>query len=315
MTPRAIIKKALFHHRMYEQLKDTLLSKEKVRDINEIDAKYRTAEKDRNIAWQQLKISQQQQNIERQRILVAGSVLFALLVTCMVVLIYRHKRRIARRSEEIEHLKAQMEGEENERKRIARELHDGLGGILTSARLNLDTLQHKKMVTRGDMGGIAKLLQEMGDEVHRTAHNLMPDILEEQDLWQALLVYCEQINISGKIATDVQAHGDITGIDKQIALPLYRIAQELIQNAVKHSGGSLLSVQIRNDASSGKLYLSVEDNGIGYDTAAYHSGMGLKNIRDRVNMLNGYISIESAPGMGTTVFIEIELPGVRDGQS
>ncbi len=300
-------KKSLTHYRIYEQLKDTLLSKEKVRDINEIDAKYRTAEKDRDIARKQLMISRQQLNIERTRLLAIGMAIFFLLLTGIALLIYRHKRRTEQRDKEIERLKANMEGEENERKRIARELHDGVGGILTSAKLTLDNLQLKPSITGQDIGSVAELLQEMGDEVHRTAHNLMPDILEDQDLWYALQAYCDQVEEASGIVTDLQAHGDTHNLDKRIALPLYRIAQELLQNVVKHSGATELSVQLRYEPEVGKLYLSIEDNGKGFDTSATHNGLGLKNIRERVKVLSGFISIESSAAMGTTAYLEIDV--------
>ncbi len=304
--------KALEHKRIHEQMTAKQINLEKARMIYEMEYNYNAARKDKIIAENRLKISQQTQRLERNRFLIAGSFLFSLLLSIIFLLLYQYKRKIARRKVEIENMKARLEGEEMERKRIARELHDGVGGLITCAKLNLVGLRDKNSISWEDIEALSELLQEMGNEVHSTAHNLMANLLDELDLCQALLSYCGQIDAAGKMKTDVQVFGDISEINKETALGLYRITQELVQNALKYADATLLSIQIRMDTEQCKMYLSVEDNGKGYDISAPHSGMGLKNIQERVKLLNGFISVESAASIGTTVFIQLNLSKTRD---
>lgn len=300
-------KESLRERKTGELLRDSLYNVEKTKAINEIEHKYNMAQKDKTIAQNELKIAQQRRHIERMTLLTAAGILVVILVSCIIFIVYRNKRKNEKKEEELEKLRAQMAGEESERKRISRELHDGVGGLLTSARINIQNMKDNYTgVHQSDLRNLSELLTQVSNEVQHTAHNLMPDVLEERNLWFALSAYCDQVEQSWKIPIELHTMGDAALLDSAISLPLYRIAQELVQNAVKHSGGSEIFVQARVDPETHRFMLSVEDNGKGFDTAVNYDGLGLKSVKERVKVLHGFISIASGKDMGTTIFIEID---------
>ncbi len=300
-------KESLEQRKTGELLKDSLYNVERTKAINEIENKYNAAQKDKTIAQNNLKMAQQQRHIERMALLTAAGVLVVIMVSSIIFILYRNRRKTEKKEKELEKLKAQMMGEESERKRISRELHDGVGGLLTSARLNIQTLKDRESVDKEDLINLSELLVQVSNEVQHTAHNLMPDILEERNLWFALSAYCDQLEQSWNIPIELHTMGDISTLSDTISLPLYPIAQELVQNAVKHSRGTQVFVQARMDIETDRLMLSVEDNGKGFDTTINYDGLGLKNVKERVKVLNGFISIASNAGMGTTIFVDIDL--------
>lgn len=233
-----------------------------------------------------------------------------MIFTATAIYFYaRHKRKAAKKAKKIALLKANIDGEEKERQRLARELHDGVGGLLTSARFNLNRIQENSSWNKDELRSMSELLNEISNEVQRTAHNLMPDVIQEHDLWQALWAYTEQITDTlNHIQIDLQTAGNTRDLHPDASLSLYRITQELIQNAIKHSKASRLAIQGRRDGENQKLFLSIEDNGVGFDTSASFYGLGLKNIKERIKLLNGFFSIDSNPVEGGTIaLIDIDL--------
>ena len=154
------------------------------------------------------------------------------------------------------------------------------------------------------------MLQSTAIEVRKTAHNLMPDILLKYTLPEALHLYCEHIDTGDKLQINLQIYGALEELDKFLALSLYRIIQELVQNIIKHSKGTISEIQLRLDGE--KLTVTVEDNGVGFKKNIVSDGLGLQNVRSRIEALQGFISIESAPGMGTTVYIELDLEKMKN---
>lgn len=300
-------KEALEQQRLYEQIKDSQTNTEKLRAINEIDAKYQTAQKDKEIIRKGWQITQQERRLERKNLLIGGLTGGSVLLLLVVVGIFYSRKKISGKDRKIEQLKAMMEGEEKERARISRELHDGIGGMLTGIKMNLKTFQklHEKEPLNEGLNDIMNMLQDMGREIHKTAHNLMPDILLKHNLKDALTLYCEQLDTGGKLEIDLQCYGALENLNKSLELPLYRIIQELIQNIIKHADATLVAIQIRRDEDI--VRISVEDNGAGFDQQEKRPGLGLLNIEARIQALNGYFSIEQARQMGTTAFIELDL--------
>jgi signal transduction histidine kinase len=300
-------KEALVQQRLYEQLKDSQTNTEKLRAINEVEAKYQTAQKDKEIVSKGLQIAQQERRLERKNVLMIAVTGGASLLALVALGIGYSRRKIGMKDRKIEQLKAMMAGEEKERARISRELHDGIGGMLTGIKMNLKTFQkiHEETPAGEGLNDIMDMLQDMGEEIHKTAHNLMPDILLKHNLREALLLYCEQLDTGGKLEIDLQFHGAIDELDKSLELPLYRIIQELLQNIIKHANATLVAIQLRRDDDI--VRISVEDNGTGFSQSGSKPGLGLLNIETRIQALNGYFSIEPAQQMGTTAFIELDI--------
>jgi signal transduction histidine kinase len=182
-----------------------------------------------------------------------------------------------------------IDGEIAERTRLARDLHDGLGGMLSILKLHLD-----------DVADAREMLDQSINELHRVAHHLMPQSLLRDGLKTALDDFCKAI-------PNAQFHyfGDNHRLDDKFELLIYRCAYELLNNAFKYANASNINIQLVKNTDY--VSLTVEDNGCGFDPEKITSGMGLESLRARVAVYNGKIDIFSAPGKGTEVFVELKI--------
>lgn len=192
-------------------------------------------------------------------------------------------------------------GQENERKRLAREMHDGLGPLLTSLKLtiqalDLDSIQRKK---------VNGLIDHTIAEIRRVTYDLMPPALLDFGVGRAMLHFVEMIRKSSEleIRYDDSTKESGSAISPEMNICLFRVCQELLHNAIKHSGATRVALSITEFDEKVSLYYS--DNGRGFDTDKPGSGSGLKNIEERIAVFDGYMHIASSDN-GTTV--EIELP-------
>ncbi len=288
------IREALQYTQRYIQLKDSVLNKEKLQIITQLEVKYRTVQKDKELAEKQLMIISQKRKIEQKNMWITGAATGAGLLAVLLFVYYRNSRH----RQKIVALKAMIEGEERERTRIAQDLHDGIGGMLAAVQMRLSN------VNDTDAPDIRELVRETANEVRKTAHNLMPDIIQRYDLIEALRIYCDKINRSDKgVQIEVQVHEPLPAPDKTRQLSLYRVIQEIVQNIVKHAQATLAVIQISHQHN--KMNIIVEDNGKGFHPEETEYGLGIRNMQLRIHMLEGTLSVESAPGMGTTVNISI----------
>ncbi|PZF72681.1 tetratricopeptide repeat-containing sensor histidine kinase [Taibaiella soli] len=299
-------------------LVEDMLEKQADSSINRLEDNYRVAQKDKQIAQKQLLLSKKELEIKNKNSWIIGFSAGLLLLGMLLFIVVRlnnHKRHLNEmeirnltQEKQLLYLKAIMEGEEKERARLARDLHDGIGGMLASAKMTLGAI--KDADRTASLESVMRLLSDTADEVRQTAHNLMPDILTKNSLKDALLLYSADISAGGRPEIDVQFHGRLEEMNKSVELIFYRIAQELIQNIVKHSRATSAVIQIIQD--DGRLNLIVEDNGIGFEQSEINKGFGLQNLQFRVQSLQGYISITSAIGKGTSVYIEFDLEKLKN---
>jgi signal transduction histidine kinase len=193
---------------------------------------------------------------------------------------------------------------------LVRELHDGVGGMLAAIKMNISAVQQEKNEPYRSKGihEVMQLIEETANEVRRTAHNLMPEILNNHNLPEALRIYCDSFNNFNTPQIDLQFHFTWPESNLELELPLYRILQELIQNILKHAQAKHVVIQFR--FQDDMLHVTIEDDGMGFETDKVNSGLGLDNVRSRVSTLHGHIFIESSPNRGTTCYIE--LPFVKE---
>ncbi|NVO11897.1 MAG: sensor histidine kinase [Bacteroidales bacterium] len=220
------------------------------------------------------------------------------------------------KDQELKSMSAMMEGQEGERKRIAQDLHDRLGSMLSMVKLhfksveeNIQTLRENNILMYSKANN---LLDEACDEVRKIANDLTSGILNKFGLIPALNNLKESIEATGQLKIEVLNFGfDESRLDYNIEINLYRIIQELISNILKHSKASEVSIQLLKKEK--QLNIVVEDNGLGFDInqAKNRKGMGLKNIESRVNSLNGEFNIDSGKGAGTTITIDIPLKSIK----
>lgn len=214
--------------------------------------------------------------------------------------------------QEIASLQGVLEGQEQERKRVAIDLHDRLGGILSMVKLHFSAVEEKlpegnpskkKFLTASE------LLDLAAGEVRNISHNLLSGVLAKFGLMPALKDLTDRINESGEIKLNLIAHNVEGALNSEQELQAYRIVQELISNILKHSDAKEANIQlIRNDEEK-KVNLIVEDDGKGFDPKApsLSGGIGLSNLKARVNKLNGSFHIDSGKGAGTSVSIDIPI--------
>lgn len=206
---------------------------------------------------------------------------------------------------EMQLLEALREGEEKERSRIARDLHDGISGLIAAAKMHFETMGNQSVAIHqlpGFQQGM-ELLQKASIAVRQTSHNLMPEILLENGLAEALQRYCANVSYD-ELKLAFFSLGTIRRLPSQFELSLYRIAQELIGNIIRHAKADEAIIQLSQHEAH--LTLAIEDNGQGFTIGHHGSGTGLSSIRRRVAAMNGTMEIQSAPGKGTQVYLEFE---------
>ncbi len=312
---------AYYYRDRAAEINDSLSGVSVSNRLSALEVRYRTVEKDRQILQQQLLIERQHVQLREQQVWILISAICVLLVIiglAVVYLYYRQRQRrqnqqlkLLQQEQEIGQLKAMMKGEEQERTRIARDLHDGIGGMLAAIKMHLAAIkkQFSDPVAIPELEEVMQMVADTAREVRQTSHNLMPDVLLRYSLPDALRIYCDHINVHDQLQIDLQFYGNLEEMEPSVALSIYRMVQELIQNILKHAQASQAAVVIREHA--GALSIIVEDNGKGFKSDG-NTGLGLQQIRNRVQALRGFFEVESKEGSGTTACIELELLNLEE---
>ncbi len=215
--------------------------------------------------------------------------------------------------QEIASLQGVLEGQETERKRVAIDLHDRLGGILSMVKLHFSAVEEKidpENPTKEKFLTASELLDLAAGEVRNISHNMMSGVLAKFGLIPALEDLKSRISETGKLEVNLYT-ANVSGVlDGEQELQLYRIVQELMSNILKHSEATETNIQLNDNEDS--VNLIVEDNGVGFnpDKLSVKAGIGLVNLKARVAKLNGTLHIDSGLGAGTT--ISIDIPKAND---
>lgn len=316
-------KKAYEYGELYHTAADSIQSNDIKEKAAMMDVRFRVANKEQEIA--QLKATQkiQQLSIRQKNIttyIFIGSTLTLLVISLLIFLNYKHRQKLQQaKIDELETEKqltataAVLKGEEQERTRLAKDLHDGLGGMLSGIKYSLNNMKGNIIMTPDNAQAFERsidMLDSSIKEMRRVAHNMMPEVLVRYGLNTALKEFCNEIDKSGVIHASYQAVGmGNEEIEQTVAVTIYRIVQELVNNAIKHAAAKNVLVQLHLMESGRLMTITVEDDGKGFDTSELGqlSGMGWSNIKNRVAFLNGKIDLGSSPGSGTSVLIEIVL--------
>lgn len=307
-----------FHHLSLEKkLNDSLNLKEMADNVAKIEVKYRTEQKNKELASKQLIIDRQQNEIYvRNFWIVAALAGLLLLLVLMLVLRkgYLNKQilkdtelKSLTKQQELKEIKAKVAGEEMERTRIARDLHDDIMVRFATVKMNLSALTGtSSIVLRESLNPVITQLDDATAALRRTAHNLMPDMLLQEGLAEAVYYFCSHLQQNAPFRIEFQQLGDLPRMDVQFELVVYRIMQELLQNILKHAKATEAIVQLSYNQKL--LSITVEDNGIGIPKEAFkkNDAMGLKSIKARVADFNGVMEIESHEQVGTSIRIEFD---------
>ena len=301
---------------------DSIYNIEKYEQLSELETKYETEKKGQEIELLKVEDKVKQLTIKRQQIFIFGSATGIVLLVVIAFLWYNRKRLQQKAILETEKnryrkklLEATIDAEEQERKRIARELHDGvaqqLGGLkmawqVISREYSGKSLEKLKEIT--------KTLDEATDEVRNISHQMMPKVLSTNGLVYAIEDMLEKTFMYSQIKFQFEHFGIEDRFKEKVELSIYRICQELVNNVIKHSGANFITVQLFK--SKKHLILMLEDNGKGMDSDNKKPGIGLLNIASRIDTVNGDVNYEPGPKSGTvaTVRIPLELASIDENE-
>jgi signal transduction histidine kinase/Tfp pilus assembly protein PilF len=299
-------------------IKDSILTIDKTEAVDELETKYRTAVKDRKIEEQERQVAEASLLAQRRNTYIALLVLLLIILLLFGFSYIQFTRRKADSerdaviiAEREMGLRAVITATEEERKRIAKDLHDGVVQGLTGLKLRLQNQLRTAKMEKSEKEFFAQtssLLDESINELRNISHQMMPRALAELGLLPALDDLLEKAFGHTEIRFSFEHHRlDGQRFDERVEISLYRITQELINNIIKHSGAKAVSVQLLKTATH--LVLVVEDDGKGfrYEDAANRNGVGLMNISSRTKALNGEVDYSPSPQQGTVATIRIPI--------
>jgi two-component system, NarL family, sensor kinase len=307
------------------RLKDSLLSETNIKQANTLAAIYDANRKQDEIHRLHNEKELQASTVKQKSTLnnlFAATILALLFFGYFAYRNFKNGQKIANQRQEIQKQKiielekdkqlltieAMLKGQEEERSRVAKDLHDGLGGMLSGVKLSFINMRENMIMSEDGLAGFERsvaMLDNTIGELRKVAHNLMPETLVRFGLDEALKDFCHSIQVSSGIKVIYQHFGEQRTLGSQADVTIYRIVQELVNNALKHANARQVIVQVtKNDT---KTTITVEDDGKGFDVKILEldKGAGFENIRYRVNYFKGSIDVYSAPGDGTSVNIEL----------
>jgi signal transduction histidine kinase len=236
---------------------------------------------------------------------VLVSMIIAIIIVYFFVSIIRYHRRYMKLQRE--KIFAEITIRENERKRIAADLHDSLGPLLSAVKLNISSVDIEVPADREILEKTAGYLDEIIGSMRRISHDLLPSTLERKGLLEAVREFIQQVK--NKQSVDIQLY-----IVKEINVPkekeihIFRMVQEIVHNTIKHAQAR--NLQIGFSEENGHLLCLTKDDGKGFDkekALTNSQGLGLRSLESRCEILNGILTLESSPGLGTNYFIKIPV--------
>jgi len=315
--------KAYYYSNKYNIVNDSLNNTKFKNDIVELEAKYKKAENEKKISLLQSENEKAVLMANNNRL---NSFLFAVLSVLLFLTVlflwmfnknqkklsdqkeinYQQELMALENQQKLSVSNALIEGEEIERKRIARDLHDGLGSMLSGLKIHLRLAEKENCVNRTD---INELLDNSIKELRNVSQNLMPESLVTFSLEYALKDLCLG-NSNPETNIEFQYLVKKYSLPKNYEIMIYRIIQELLNNALKYAKASQILVSCSQNKDV--FFITVEDNGIGFDVSQSNkNGMGLKNIKNRVDFMNGKLEIDSILNNGTSAYIELQVKNVN----
>ncbi len=282
----------------YADLNDSIFNEAVMRISGEMEVKYRLNEKNQELLNKQQQLDLNKLRLKQKNIWIGAIALSSCSLILFVIFSYRTKQKL--QQEKIRNA---------ERNRIARDLHDGIGALLSAIKMNYILIGKSPSLSQTETfrDGM-ELIDEMRDELRAIAYNLLSDNITHRDLGDAIRMLCHKLQKNySHIHMHIQVLGDIYIDNADLFTTLYRIAEEVIHNSLKHSGCTEILVQVMQHDQL--IRITIEDNGKGFDVHATEMstrGMGLKNIRERVRQYKGTVQIISGDGQGTSV--ELAIP-------
>jgi len=309
---------AVKYYKAFTSLTEKLFSDEMAASFSRLQTKHEIGirEQQKALLMKENELIRAREN--RIRIIAVALVVVLALSALLFYLLRNRQRLLQKRQMDAERMqqqelrtKAVLEAEENERVRIARELHDGIGQQLSAAKLNISGIAASVDLTNDRqklmMDNALSLLDDAVGEVRNVSHTMLGNGLLKSGLAGAVRDFINKITHSGSFKIDLEMVGMQDRLEPTLEMVLFRVLQELVGNIIKHAKASQVSIQIVRHET--ELVMLIEDNGIGFDTnqLSDFNGIGLKNIQSRLAFAGGLAHFDSFPGKGTTVTIEVPL--------
>lgn len=278
--------------------------KKQLQSVNELEAKYQRVKQEQEVTRKNFIIAANEKELRLKNMLIGGVSLVCTLLLVLLWILWKNRRN----RHKGEMLQALLEGEENERRRIAEDLHDGVGQIVSLLKIRLMAFEHTLPLNAGQKQRFENLMQlvdHSSAEIRQVSYNLTPKALETANLNVALKELAAATN-SKAMRVSIFTDGLDVPFHSFFERSIYRIVQECVHNAVKHSSGDKLDIAAIREHKV--LNITIEDNGRGFDPEGTEpTGLGLKNIQKRARTLKGKIELDSAKGRGTVVCISVPV--------
>ena len=307
---------ALAHYKTYVEAGHNINFRDNSLEISRLQVELETEKKANDLLLEKQ---------EKKRILVLTvgllvALVILLLIAYLILNNSRKRRKLAEKERELEKervanllkdqelasIDAMIAGQEKERSRIAGELHDDLGALMTNVRMHFESLKSSQAPELFDKTDA--LLHEAYQKVRSIAHAKNSGVIANQGLLKAVKDLAKKVSQLNALEIQVVHHGMTNRLENSLELSIFRIIQELITNIIKHAQATTATIHVINHGDS--LNIMVEDDGLGFDPkhiSLRSQGMGISSIDKRVNHLDGSLTIESAPGEGATIIIDIPL--------
>lgn len=309
---------ALHYYQEYISVRDSIMGNIEKEKIAELQTQYEVEKKDLEIAKSKAELEANERQSFIQKIIILSIIIVLIFIIIISLLFIRQKQaeQKAKLNEEISkqkeiRTKAILDAEEKERRRIAQDLHDGVGQLLSAAKLNLSQLESELKIETEEQKSIIQnalsLIDDSVKEVRTVSHNMVPNTLLKLGLASAVKEFITKLGSAPSLKVDLEIVGLDNRLDNQLETLMYRVIQEIVSNIIKHAKASHISLQlIKHDD---ELNVMIEDNGVGFDTSELtnFNGIGIKGILTRIEFLGGSIHFDSTEGRGTTVIIDIPL--------
>ncbi|WP_298156195.1 sensor histidine kinase [Flavobacterium sp.] len=296
--------KAEDYYTVYDSIDNVFRGEETQQNINILNTKFKVEKKNAELKLQKAALQRKEMII----FFLSFGIVALVVLGWFVYKNREKKQKIETQIQQIVASKSIIKTQEDERARIAKDLHDGLGGLLSGVKQSLHSMKNSFIIEANEAQSFEKTIDILDQgirDLRNIAHNMIPENLIKFGLETATRDYCSYINNSNALEVAFSPinmadyHKDFTH-----SVTVYRIIQELVHNAVKHAEAKNLIVQLA--AQSNTLQITIEDDGKGFDTNNATNGIGISNVRNRVSVLEGTMQITSNH-LGTTVNIELPI--------
>jgi signal transduction histidine kinase len=302
--------KAYEYYDQYQEIYKELFEVERTAKINELNIKYnneRIARENLALKNDNLEIQLHLKKKSLQSTIFMFTLIGVVLLALLISLYSRHRISVSRNKirqleEEKKFIGARLllEAQEQERKRIALELHDGLGVLLSATRIQFSNLKDKSPENKQLIEKASQLLEQATGDVRKISHNMMPGLLTKLGLYEAVEDLFENLDETEGLRAVCEISGNLKRLPENMEIMLYRIIQEWVNNTLKHAHANNIGMKIRE--ADNHIHVEYRDDGMGFEPEkalfSDAESLGLKSIRSRVDFLNGKLDIESAPGKG-----------------